>query len=39
MSFAFNEDLLQFIWQNQLYANNELKTISGDSISIINHGL
>lgn len=38
MSFAFNEDLLQFIWENQLYANNELKTISGDSISIINQG-
>ena len=39
MSFPYSEDLLQFIWEFQLYNQDGLKTTEGDSIQIIKQGL
>lgn len=39
MSFPYSEDLLQFIWEFQLYNQDGLKTKEGDSIQIIKQGL
>lgn len=38
MSFAFSEDLLQFIWQFQLYNSLDLKTDTGQSVTIKKQG-
>jgi len=38
MSFGYNEDLLQFIWGNQLYDQNNLHTEEGQKVSIIKQG-
>ena len=39
MSFDYNEDLLQFIWEYQLYNSQQLTTSTGEEITIINPGL
>ena len=39
MTFRFNENLLQYIWENQLFDKTELKTNSGEHIQVINPGL
>ena len=39
MSFDYNEDLLQFIWEYQLYNSQQLTTSTGEEITIINQGL
>ena len=39
MSFGYNEDLLQFIWEYQLYKANSLTTTDGASVQIIKQGL
>ena len=39
MSFGYNEDLLQFIWEDQLYKANSLTTTDGASVQIIKQGL
>ena len=38
MSFDYPEDLLQFIWEFQLFDQADLKTDSGQSITIVNQG-
>ncbi len=38
MSFGYNEDLLQFIWEFQLYDANTLTTTNGDKVQIIKQG-
>lgn len=38
MSFRYNEDLLQFIWEYQLYQNDDLTTTSGDKINVVMQG-
>jgi hypothetical protein len=38
MSFGYNEDLLQFIWEYQLYDATSLSTTDGDSVQIIKQG-
>ncbi|MGB0850340.1 MAG: DUF2851 family protein, partial [Bacteroidia bacterium] len=38
MSFGYNEDLLQFIWEFQLYQNDKLITTSGKEIRILKQG-
>lgn len=38
MKFNFKEDLLQFIWEQQLFDKTSLKTNNGDDITIINPG-
>jgi hypothetical protein len=39
MSFGFNEDLLQFIWEHQLFDSGGLQTIDGEIIAILKQGL
>ena len=39
MSFDYSEDLLQFIWEYQLYNSQQLTTSTGEEITIINPGL
>lgn len=38
MSFGYNEDLLQFIWEYQLYDATSLTTTDGISVQIIKQG-
>jgi hypothetical protein len=38
MSFGYNEDLLQFIWEHQLYAQQNLVTQQGQEVSILKQG-
>ncbi len=38
MSFGYNEDLLQFIWEYQLYEASSLTTTDGVSVKIIKQG-
>ncbi|PCJ65953.1 MAG: hypothetical protein COA58_07695 [Bacteroidetes bacterium] len=38
MIFQYNEDLLQFIWQYQLYNPKGLKTEKGENITVIKQG-
>jgi len=38
MSFEYNEDLLQFIWEHQLYDSKNLKTADGESIAVLKQG-
>ena len=39
MSFNFNEDLLQFVWEHQLFDASNLLTLSGEPLTIIKQGL
>ena len=39
MTFKFNENLLQYIWENQLFDKTELKTAKGEPLQVINPGL
>ena len=39
MTFDYNENLLQFIWEQQLYRNNEITTLSGESLTIVKQGI
>lgn len=39
MSFGFNEDLLQFIWEHQLFNSSDLQTIDGENVAILKQGL
>lgn len=38
-SFPHGEDLLQFIWEQQLYARQALRTVEGDALEIVKPGL
>ncbi|MDB4173709.1 DUF2851 family protein [Bacteroidia bacterium] len=38
MSFGYKEDLLQFIWEHQLYDTQNITTNSGQHIQVINQG-
>ncbi len=38
MSFGYNEDLLQFIWEHQLYDSSTLTTTDGVNVQIIKQG-
>jgi len=38
MSFGYNEDLLQFIWEYQLYDSSKLRTTSGEKVQIVKQG-
>ena len=38
MSFGYNEDLLQFIWEHQLYHQKDLHTEEGQPVIIIKQG-
>ena len=38
MSFGYNEDLLQFIWEHQLYHQKDLHTEEGQPVVIIKQG-
>ena len=38
MTFDYNENLLQFIWEQQLYQKQELKTLNGESLIILKQG-
>ncbi len=38
MSFGYNEDLLQFIWEHQLYNQKDLHTEEGQPVAIIKQG-
>jgi hypothetical protein len=38
MSFEYGEDLLQFIWQYQLYEQEDLLSTKGQKIQIVNQG-
>jgi len=38
MSFGYKEDLLQFIWEHQLYNPRNLKTETGESVTILKQG-
>lgn len=39
MTFNFNEDLLQFVWEHQLFDASNLVTLTGENIIIIKQGL
>jgi len=32
------EDFLQFLWENKLFKTDNLKTVEGDKVEILNHG-
>ena len=38
MSFEYNEDLLQFIWEYQLYDSKQLTTSTGEEVTILKQG-
>ncbi|MBT8326807.1 MAG: DUF2851 family protein [Bacteroidia bacterium] len=38
MTFDYNENLLQFIWEHQLYQQQKLTTLKGENLTIINQG-
>ena len=37
-SFPYGEDLLQFIWEQQLFAREVLRTVEGDALEIVKPG-
>jgi hypothetical protein len=39
VTFRFNENLLQYIWENQLFDKTGLKTTNGEPLQVINPGL
>ena len=39
MTFKFNEDLLQYIWEKQLFDTKTLKTTGGTDIQVASPGI
>tara|TARA_Y100000385_G_C12479102_1_gene378247 strand:- start:19 stop:357 length:339 start_codon:yes stop_codon:yes gene_type:complete len=39
VTFKFNEDLLQYIWEKQLFETKTLKTTSGTDIQVASPGI